>query len=82
MKFQGTLTPIESSNLNAVGLDKSSPETPVLQVQFRNGRKYNYWPVSQDIYRGLINAPSAFQYFNSHIKNNPNIKFKEVHENH
>ena len=59
-----TLTPVQSSNLLAVGYD---PSRQLLEVAFRNGSVYQYFGVPESEYCGLMAAPSKGQYFNAHI---------------
>ena len=39
-----------------------------LRIEFHNGSIYHYHDVSDSLYQGLKSAPSAGQYFNTHIK--------------
>ena len=57
---------VQSSTLAAVGYDEPS-ET--LEVEFINGRIYQYFNVSVDLYRGLCQASSKGIFFNTYIRN-------------
>lgn len=56
---------VQSSNLASVGYDD---EHGVLEVEFHNGRVYEYYLVPEDVYRGLVNALSAGEYFASYVR--------------
>lgn len=58
--------PVSSSNLAAVGYDQGS-ET--LEIEFNNGRVYQYYNVPAFVYESLLAAPSLGVYFNAEIKN-------------
>jgi len=59
------LTPVKSSNLEAVGYD---PGTRVLTVKFRNGGTYHYQECLPSHYEGLLSAESPGKFFHRHIK--------------
>ena len=59
------MIPVSSTNLIAVGYDRSSQ---TLVVQFHNGA-YSYDGVPASVYEGLLNAPSKGQYHHAYIKN-------------
>ena len=56
---------VSSSNLRSVGYDAQSQ---ILEIEFRNGRVYQYYEVPQDIYKDLMTAASKGSYFNDVIK--------------
>ena len=56
---------LSSSNLRRCAYDI---ETETLQIQFNSGRTYTYNGVPASVYNGLLEAPSAGQFFNSEIK--------------
>lgn len=58
-------TPVESSNLVSVGYD---PKSKTLEIEFKQGRVYQYFEVPAYIFRGLMQAPSKGKYFNAHIR--------------
>ena len=58
-------TPVQSSNLASVGYDR---EKGILEVEFNNGRIYQYFGVPEAVYIGLMNAPSHGQFFHEHIR--------------
>jgi len=59
------MTPVDSSNLSAVGYDA---ETQEMRVQFRSGATYSYAMVPQDIFDGLTAAESAGRFLNANVK--------------
>lgn len=58
-------TPVESSNLAAVGYDANSQ---ILQVEFKNGSVYNYFRVPAEKHAALMAADSVGKYLNAEIK--------------
>jgi hypothetical protein len=58
------MTPVNSSNLVAVGYDSSSS---TLRIEFHNGT-YDYYDVPTNIYQGLLNSSSKGSYHASYIK--------------
>lgn len=59
-------TSVSSSNLRSIGYE---PDTSTLEVEFNNGRLYQYHGVPQQVYDALMQASSHGSYFNAHIKN-------------
>lgn len=57
---------IRSTNIRSVGYD---PATMTLEIEFRNGRVYEYLAVPESVYLGLLTASSKGSYFNQYIKN-------------
>ena len=57
-------TPVNSSDLRSVGYEQGT-----LEVEFKGGRIYQYFDVTEDVYEGLMNADSLGTYFNANIKN-------------
>lgn len=57
---------VSSSNLASVGYEESS-ET--LEVEFKNGRLYQYYNVPQVMFEQMMAATSVGQFFNANIKN-------------
>ncbi len=56
--------PVESSDLVSAGYDEVAR---TLEIEFKEGRIYQYFEVPPDIYKGLVRAPSPGTYFFSHI---------------
>ncbi|MEQ8935461.1 MAG: KTSC domain-containing protein [Amphiplicatus sp.] len=56
---------VDSSNIEAVGYDA---ESQTLQVEFKSGATYQYFDVTQELFDGLMIAPSVGKYLNDHIK--------------
>ncbi len=59
------MTPVESSNIEAVGYDGDSS---TLQVEFKNGGTYQYFDVPEHVFEGLRDAESVGGYLASVIK--------------
>ena len=57
---------VASTNLQSVGYDEG---TQTLEVQFVNGRVYQYCGVPEDMHTQLMQAPSKGQFFNAYIRN-------------
>jgi hypothetical protein len=60
-----TRTPVSSSNVASVGHD---PETNTLQVEYRNGRVYDYAGVSAEEHDQLISAESIGRHLHERIR--------------
>lgn len=56
---------IDSSTLQTVGYEAQS-ET--LEVEFKNGKLYQYYRVPELVYRQLLAADSAGRFLNTRIK--------------
>ncbi|ARU40010.1 hypothetical protein CCB80_02205 [Armatimonadetes bacterium Uphvl-Ar1] len=59
------LTPVSSSNIDAIGYDK---ESRTLRIRFKNGSVYDYHGVPESTYAGLMSAASKGTYLNTHVK--------------
>lgn len=59
---------IEHPNSSQVKSSHHDPLTKVLTVEFRNGGKYTYAGVPQEVYTGLCEAESTGKYLNASIK--------------
>lgn len=59
------LTPVESSNIKAIGHD---PSTNVLRVQFHSSGTYDFHGVTAEQYQQLMAAESKGQHFQRHIR--------------
>ena len=57
---------VASTNLQSVGYDEG---TQTLEVQFVNGRVYQYYGVPENMHTQLMQAPSKGQFFNAYIRN-------------
>ncbi|HKV40201.1 MAG TPA: KTSC domain-containing protein [Blastocatellia bacterium] len=57
--------PLSSSTVASVGFQ---PETQVLEIEFTNGRIYQYQPVPEWQYEALMAADSKGIYFNKSIR--------------
>ncbi len=57
--------PVKSSNISGVGYD---PKTRLLELEFSNGRTYQFTDVPLDTYAQLMDAPSKGKFFFSHIR--------------
>lgn len=58
-------TPVTSSLVASVGY---VPEYKVLEIEFQDGRSYQYFGVPERIYKGLMAAESRGRYFNERIR--------------
>lgn len=65
--------PVTSSNIASVGYDTNSA---TLEVEFNNGRIYQYFSVPISQYDGLMNASSKGKYFYKNIQNQ--YKYTEI----
>ncbi len=54
-----------SSAIRSVDYD---PDTETLHIEFSSRRIYTYYGVPEHVYRGLITASSAGDYYNTYIK--------------
>jgi hypothetical protein len=57
--------PVESSNLSRI---RYNGESRALEIEFKGGRRYQYFDVPQVVFNGLKAAPSKGEYFNENIK--------------
>lgn len=62
---------VSSSNIRSIGYKNST-----LDVEFNNGRVYQYYNVPENLYNGLMNAPSHGSYLASNIINR--FRYKEL----
>jgi hypothetical protein len=60
-----TLTPVQSSSINAIGYDA---DTRALHVEFSSGQTYHYPDVDPEAHQALVNAPSVGSHFAKHIR--------------
>lgn len=60
------LLSVNSSNIAGIGYDRTNG---VLIVDFNKGGTYAYDNVPEEVYVGLLNAPSAGEYHALNIKN-------------
>jgi len=58
-------TRVESSSVRSIGYD---PVHRVLEIEFRPRRLYRYFDVPDDVYEGLVHAPSIGRFVNYNIK--------------
>jgi hypothetical protein len=66
-------TRVKSSSVNSIGYD---PATRVLELEFRPHRVYRYFDVPDDVYEGLLHAPSIGQFVNYNIREH--FRYEEV----
>jgi hypothetical protein len=57
--------PVTSRSLRSVGYD---PSSKVLEIEFNNGRVYQYSGMPETQYRALLAASSLGAFFNAEIK--------------
>lgn len=58
-------TPLKSSMLRGCSYD---PDKKILDITFVSGRTYTHDNVPEDVYDGLVSAPSPGRYYNEMIK--------------
>jgi len=59
-------TSVGSSNLASVGYE---PVSQVMEVEFVNGRIYEYYGVPESVYNELMGAGSHGVYFSAYVRN-------------
>ena len=64
-------TPVSSSSLAAIGYDR---DLNTLEVEFRNGRCYQYYAVPPHLADGLMSATSKGSYLNRLIRDRFPVK--------
>jgi hypothetical protein len=57
--------PVSSSTLASVGYDL---DTATLEVEFQNGAVYQVFGVPEEVFQGLLAAPSKGSYYYHHIR--------------
>lgn len=55
---------VQSSDIASIGYENGT-----LHVQFHKGGLYAYFDVPEQVYLGLLSAPSKGKYLHAHIKN-------------
>ncbi len=65
---------VRSRDIAIVGYDT---ETSTLEVAFRIGGVYEYSGVPEEVYRGLLQAPSQGVYFDRRVKHR--YPYRKVH---
>jgi len=60
-----TRSPVKSSHIRSVGYDEA---TRTLQVEFNNGKVFNYADVPLAVHREMIYAESVGRYFHAAVK--------------
>jgi hypothetical protein len=63
--------PVESRAVNSVGY-----KAPILEVEFRDGRVYQYYPVPEPMFRELMTADSIGNFVATRIK--PRFRFRRL----
>lgn len=75
------LTPVQSSQLHAVGFD---PVTGTLAIQFKNSAGpssvYHYSNFSQEAFDNFKSAESLGRYFGTNIKGNPDYPHTKIEQ--
>ncbi|MDQ3802493.1 MAG: KTSC domain-containing protein [Acidobacteriota bacterium] len=66
--------PVESSMLASVGYDGRE----VLEVEFKNGAVWKYWPVSPFTYDALMNANSIGSFFINNVRDATGVQSERV----
>ena len=62
---QPSRVPVDSSVIKSVGYRNGT-----LEIEFKSGRVYRYFGVSERTHSRLMDAPSKGAFFNAHIRNN------------
>jgi len=74
-----TLTPVESSQIAAVGYDTA---TRTLAIQFKSkkgvGNVYHYDNVPADVHQAFVAAESKGRFFGAHIKGNADFAYRKI----
>lgn len=65
------LIPVDSSRINAIGYDEDSQ---TMVIEFQRGGKYAYTNVDKQLHSNFMKHPSKGKYFESSIKDNPNLE--------
>lgn len=65
--------PVDSSNIHSIGYDEDSK---ILEIEFHNGRIYNYYNVPKKIHTAIMAAGSKGSYLNQNIKDK--YQYKEI----
>lgn len=68
------IKPLASSTIHSVGYEVA---TQTLRIVFRSGAVYEYYFVPEEVYVGLLRAPSHGTYFAAHIRQ-AGYEFREV----
>lgn len=64
------LIPVYSSNIKAIGYHELES---TLFVEFKNGKRYAYYNVPEEVYNNLLNANSVGSYYHQNIKGKYNV---------
>lgn len=62
--------PVVSSNLKSVGW-----QTRMMEIEFHGDRVYLYTAVPEEVFLGLLAAPSKGKYFHLHVKKGKPYKY-------
>ena len=57
--------PVQSSNIASIGYDRDSS---TLEVEFLNGLVYQYFAVPEEVFDGLMHAPSKGSFLDQYVK--------------
>lgn len=57
---------VTSTDISEIGYDYDSATLRIIFL--KGGTCYEYYSVPEEVYNGLINAPSIGQYFNMNVK--------------
>jgi len=68
------MTPVESSNIAAIGFEPTGDDKGTLTVQFRNGTSYAYGDVPTAKHTELMEAESVGRHFNANIRGEYEVK--------
>lgn len=80
-RFRGRMHKVDSGSISEVGhYHWRDEDLLVMRVIFRNQRVYDCFPVSRDLFDGLLLSESKGKFFNEFIKDKPLITIEEVLE--
>lgn len=64
-----------SSNIAEIGYDF---DNKTLEILFHNGKIYQYWPVSGNLWEQFYTAESKGSFFAKCIRSNPKISYRKL----
>ena len=52
----------------------------IITIEFHKGGSYEYWPITNETYKELVNSNSPGNYFEQNIKKNPKISVFKLND--
>jgi hypothetical protein len=78
-KFKGKMYNIHSSNVDKIGWEYDEEnKTGVMRVQFKNGKTYDYFPVSKQKYDECWKEKSKGSWIQTELVKAPSVSYEEV----